>query len=403
MAGINRVGSIIGNGKYKLVSRLGSGCFGTVYRAEEYLDGAAVREVALKIYSPEATRLGSVEGMFEDCALPAKIMASDAPLEQKQHFVAIHDFGKLETPDGPCSFVSMELVRRANTMEDLIERSARSGYYPSEETIVGYMKQFFGALSLAHRAGVLHRDIKGANIMIADGILKIVDFGMGAYLDDRDAALKTTISIYAPENFKGKYTVASDIYQAGLMFYKYYTGYAPFEKREFYTENPTEHARQLRLKFQYLPGSKFPNVTPSELLDSVLSKCLRYAEDTRFQSAQEVLDALEQQDAGLLVQEAIGMGNYDYAIQLARKGLARETLSPEEKVTLLWALGSAQRGKSLADEALNQLREAYQEAETSFVFFHLPTRHNQLVSEIETLYRQKGQAGMARLWNKKLK
>jgi serine/threonine protein kinase len=403
MPGDNWVGEIVGSGKYKLLTRLGSGCFGTVYRAEEYLDHQVVREVALKIYSPEATKLGNIEGMFRDCALPARIMASDAPLEQKRHFVAIHDFGRMETPYGTCSYVSMELVRRADTLEDLMACFTRSGYYPSEENVVGYMKQFFEALALAHKAGVLHRDIKGANVMITDGVLKIVDFGMGAYLDDPHTPLKTTLSIYAPENFEGKYTVASDIYQAGLMFYQYFVGYAPFDKQPYYTESQTAFAQQLRPTFRYIPSDQFPNAHTSALLDSILSKCLRYAQDTRFQSAQEVLDALDRQAPERLVQEALDMGNYDYAVQLAKRSLLKTGIQPDEKVAMLWALGSAHLQKGSPDTALDFLKNAYDEAEKYFVFFHLPTRRNQLISEIAKLYEQKEQAGMARLWNKKLK
>ena len=77
-------GQTVGDGKYRLLIRLGNGNFGTVYRTQEMMGSQIVREVALKLYSPEATKAGNVEGMLQDCALPARIMASDAPIEHKR-------------------------------------------------------------------------------------------------------------------------------------------------------------------------------------------------------------------------------------------------------------------------------------------------------------------------------
>ena len=85
-------GQTVGDGRYRLLVRLGNGNFGTVYRAQELMGSQTVREVALKLYSPEATKAGNVEGMLQDCALPARIMASDAPIEHKRHFVSIYSW-----------------------------------------------------------------------------------------------------------------------------------------------------------------------------------------------------------------------------------------------------------------------------------------------------------------------
>ena len=60
------IGQVVGDGRYKLISRLGSGCFGTVFRAHELLNGSYVRETALKLYAPEVTATGPVEGMLQE-------------------------------------------------------------------------------------------------------------------------------------------------------------------------------------------------------------------------------------------------------------------------------------------------------------------------------------------------
>ncbi|MDR3359368.1 MAG: protein kinase, partial [Bifidobacteriaceae bacterium] len=184
-------GAVVGDGKYRLGRKLGAGNFGTVFAADEQLDGHAVRPVALKLFSPEASKLGNVEGMLADCTLPARVLASSAPIEVKRHFAQIYDFGYLETPVGRCAYVAMELIRGAQTLEDVMSRQREAGAFPRSERVLDYMRQFFTALDAAHAAGVLHRDIKGANVMVDRGVLRVMDFGMGAFSERPETALKT--------------------------------------------------------------------------------------------------------------------------------------------------------------------------------------------------------------------
>ena len=393
-------GQLVGDGRYRLLVRLGSGNFGTVYRAEELMNGAFVRETALKLYSPEATASGNVEGMLEDCTLPARIMASDAPIEHKRHFVSIYSFGKMDTPAGRCAYVSMELVRGGDTLEEIVKRCKRARRFPSEALIVNYMQQFFTALSLAHKEIVLHRDIKGANVMVQNGVVRVMDFGMGAFLDKPDTPLKTTMSIYAPENFDGRYTAASDIYQAGLMFYELYTGCSPFEDR-FGGGGSMLEERKKRLDFVFRPGSAFAGTDPSPRLDEILSKCLRVSELARFQSAQEVLDALRGANSLDALHFSLREGDYYAAEKTAREVLGSIRHDNEDYLDALKGLAKALAGQNRVEEALESYAEAMRLAEDTGVYFRTPSQYNEIIDAMCVLYLKNGQPGTARLFAKK--
>lgn len=390
-------------GKYSLERALGKGNFGTVYLVRELLDGQVVRESALKLYSPEASRLGDVEGMLADCAFPARIMSSSAPLDVKRHFAQIYDFGSMDTPAGRCAYVSMELIRGAETLEDVIERYRHSGRHPRAEMVIDFATQFFKALAAAHAAGVLHRDIKGANVMIDAGVIRVMDFGMGAYLNQPEAALKTTMSIYAPENFDDRYTAASDVYQAGLMFYELYTGIAPFVSRGIDSAAPVDwlNERGKRIDFRYVPGKAIPGVHYSEILDAVLARCLEYAEIARYGSARAVLDALQQADTVSTAESSLATGDNRLALQLAERALANPDTDDEKRVTCLRTLAAAHDALGDQEQALGRYKEAIALAESSGVLFRDTGAFNALVDAAVLIYLKRGQAGMARLMGKK--
>lgn len=391
-------GQLVADGQYQLISRLGSGNFGTVYRAYELLNGSFVRETALKIYSPEATASGNVEGMLRDCTLPARILGSDAPPEIKRHFVQIYSFGKMNTPAGVCAYVSMELVRGGTTLEKKIEHNRDLGILPGEAEILDLMRQFFTALSAAHAAGVLHRDIKGANVMIHQGVVRLMDFGMGAWADQPDAQLKTTMSIYAPENFDGRHTAASDLYQAGLMFLQFYTGVSPFEDR--FGSGSMEEEREKRRKFVFRGGAAYLGAHVSPLVDRVLRGCLEYLDTMRFQSADEVLRALQADDWQSAVR-ALKDKDYAEAVRIAQLLLTQEDLTDEKRIDIYLLLSRALKGQDRWEDALSQAKECLALAETAGFRARQPAVWNRIVDAIVVLYLQNGQTGMARLYENK--
>jgi serine/threonine-protein kinase len=394
-------GSDVGEGKYRLGRVLGAGNFGTVFAATEQLDGHAVRDVALKVFSPEASAGGGVEGMLADCTLPAKVLAGDAPVEVKRHFAQIYDFGYLATPLGRCAFVAMELIRGAQTLEDVMRRYAAAGLFPRPDMVLDYMRQFFTALDAAHTAGVLHRDIKGANVMVDQGVLRVMDFGMGAFTSQPGAALKTTMSIFSPENFDGRHSAASDVYQAGLMFYQFYTGVEPFAQRGGEHDSPMERLR--RVNFEPRAGRSIPGVRHSEFIDAVLARCLAYTEAARFGSARAVLEAIDRADPTAALDQALAAGQWALVRDLATQALDNPDTEPRRRIAALAALARAHSQAGESTEALARGREAVALAETSGALFHEPSKFNALVDAVVSNYTERGQAGMARLFAKKRK
>jgi len=397
------VGATIGDGKYALRGILGAGNFGTVYRADEMLNGDIVRAVALKLYSPEATATGNVEGMLADCALPAKILSSHEPIEVKRHFAQIYDFGHLETEAGRCAFVAMELIRGAETLADLSERYHDYGRFPPTEMVIDYMRQFFTALAAAHAAGVLHRDIKGANVMIDSGVVRVMDFGMGARLADPEAPLKTTMSIYAPENFEGRHTAATDIYQAGLMFYEFYTGIDPFVDRGPAAHLPADmnRERMKRVDFTYRAGKTIQGCHYLDVLDVILARCLEFSDFARYGSAREVLEALDATDTAATAEQAVAMGDVALAARLATQALENPDTPDDKRIRAFRTLGVAARETDRLDEALDYFKQAIALAESSGELFHTPSDFNELVDGAVAIYQSRGQAGQARLMAKK--
>ena len=399
------VGTTIGDGKYALRGILGAGNFGTVYRADEMLNGQVVREVALKLYSPEATSSGNVEGMLSDCALPARILSSHEPIEVKRHFAQIFDFGTMETEAGRCAFVAMELIRGAETLKDLSDRYHDVDRFPRSEMVIDYMRQFFTALAAAHAAGVLHRDIKGANAMIDSGVVRVMDFGMGADLSQPDAPLKTTMSIFAPENFSGRHTAATDIYQAGLMFYEFYTGIEPFQDHGIMAHQATDmnRERMKRVEFRYRPGKSVPGCHYSEALDAILAKCLEYSEFNRYGSAREVLEALNNTDTTATAEQAIQQGELALATDLANQALANPDTPADKRIRALRTLAMAEVAQDQLDQGLDHYKQAIALAESSGALFHQAQEFNELVDGATAIYTSRGQAGQARLMAKKRK
>lgn len=393
-------------GRYRIGDRLGGGGFGTVYSAEELFEGLDVRQVALKIYTPEVTERGDVESMFADCSFPARILASAASDEVKRHFVQIYSWGKLTTSQGICAYVAMELVRGAETLDELI----RSGIRPTEEDVMEKMRQFFTALSAAHKADVLHRDIKGANVMLSGKVLKVVDFGVGARMSYGNVPLRTTLSLYTPESFEGRYTKASDIYQAGLLFYQYWTGAQPFEQEIPQREGESEgdyhqrlmlELRDMRVKWKYQPGSDMIGMKPSEKLDAILSKCLKFSDAERYQSADEVLKALERESLSY-AEEVYKNGYADFAEEIARRLLGDRKTKDEDRVGLYRLLGDIEKDRQHYKEAKDHYLEAYKLAEKTGVYFLLKPQMCSLLQELVSCYENLGQKGSAGLYRKKI-
>jgi len=200
---------------YKILSKLGEGGMGVVYKAE---DTKLKRTVALKFLPPELTRDKAAKTRFIHEAQAASAL-------QHHNICTIHEID--ETKDGRL-FIAMDCYGG----ETLKEKIAK-GPLPVEEA-VDIAHQIAGGLSEAHEAGIVHRDIKPGNIMITrKGVVKLLDFGL-AKLTGQTKLTRTgttvgTVAYMSPEQAKGEEVDArSDIFSLGAVLYEMLTGAVPF-------------------------------------------------------------------------------------------------------------------------------------------------------------------------------
>ena len=250
-------------GKYRILSALGSGGFGTVYLAEDtWID----KKVAIKV--PHKQNLD-----FSELVKEPRLLASMS----HPNIVTVLTAEKQDD----VFFIVMEYVQ-GETLEHLIFREG-----PLELTrALDFSCQVCNAVDHAHTAGVLHRDLRPGNMLVSEsGILKVTDFGTSRFLEI--AAHGTTVigspPYMAPEQFHGKAVFASDVYSVGVTMYQMLTGSLPYD-----TPLPADLARLERGELLTAPRIKNPRI-PKSINDIVL-KALAPQLTARYQRAADVLN-----------------------------------------------------------------------------------------------------------------
>ena len=267
-------------GKYKIVKKLGSGGFGTVYLAE---DTILKCQRALKI--PHRTS-AHADKLLQESVLQTRLL--DHP-----HIV------KLLTVDIIDNILIMVMEYIEGTdLEKILDKSSTLEI----KTALKYFKQILSALAFAHQKSVIHRDIRPSNILInLDNDVKIADFGTSTLLQEKQFATTKIGSppYMAPEQFEGKAVFASDIYSAGSLFYEMVTGFPPVV-----LANPMEIYKRAKAG-QFTPLSqKNSHVSPE--LNWVIMKTLAPDLKERYAQASDVLGDLER----------MGSRNRDYSSEL---------------------------------------------------------------------------------------
>lgn len=208
-------------GRYELDRRIGVGGMSEVWRAH---DPVLDRPVAVKLMTPvHAADAGGVDAY-------ALIRAEARTVARLSHpnIAGVHDFGTVPVPPGrPAPYIVMELIEGRTLSAQL---SAGPLDWPAAVRICA---EVAAALSAAHGNGIVHRDVKPANVMLTAAGVKMLDFGIAAALGRRDEEPEGTVvgtpAFVPPERFAGApATPATDTYALGVMLYLCLTGQLPW-------------------------------------------------------------------------------------------------------------------------------------------------------------------------------
>jgi len=240
---------------------------GTVYRARDRRTGAIV---AVKLLH---SHLAQDEAYLERFRREARIATS----LESPHVVKVLDYGE----DQGVPFIVMEFVAGKDLRSVLRERGC-----VTESEALAIAAQVIDALEEAHRKGVVHRDIKPHNIILApEGTVKVTDFGIARAEDystvSQTGAFFGTVQYAAPEQFQGQFDIRSDIYSLGVVLYHMLSGSPPFagdtllEVMRLHVEEPPAPLR-----------TRVPSV--SEETDAIVGRCLAKSPSERFQSPDEL-------------------------------------------------------------------------------------------------------------------
>lgn len=210
------VGSVV-DGRYLVLSRLARGGMSTVYRAtDQRLD----RDVALKILYPHLAEDASFLDRFEREAKSAARLSHP-------HVVGVLDQGVEDSPERSLAYLVMEYVP-GKTLRDLLREKGRL----TPRIALAMMDPVVEGLGAAHDVGLVHRDVKPENVLLAsNGRIKIADFGLSRAVSTttNTGTLIGTVAYLSPELVTGGGADArSDIYSAGIMLFELLTGKQPY-------------------------------------------------------------------------------------------------------------------------------------------------------------------------------
>jgi serine/threonine-protein kinase len=262
-------------GPYRVVGLLGRGGMGAVYRAH---DSALDRDVALKVLPAEFLHdAGFAERFRQEARVAARL--------EHPHIIPVHAFGI----EAGRPWMAMRLVSGGS----LAERLRRSPRLPPAQT-AALLRDVAEALDHAHRHGVVHRDVKPANVLLDEGgRAYLADFGIARLLEGATAATATglvrgTPSYMAPEQAMGGVVDhRADVYALGAMAFECLTGRVPYT-------GPTPAAVLLKHVQEPVPASS--ELPPS--VSEVIRRSLAKAPEERWPSAGSFAAALEEAASG---------------------------------------------------------------------------------------------------------
>ena len=284
-------------GKYKVLEEIGRGGMGIVYKAE---DIRLQRTVALKFLPPDLADSPELKERF-------LIEARSAAALSHPNICIIHEVGEAE--DRP--YIAMEYIEGETLRYKIKEKSLTT------EDVLSITSQVAAGLGEAHHKGIVHRDIKSANIMVtAKGQAKVMDFGLaklrgGSSLTKSQTTLGT-VAYMSPEQARGDEVDArTDLWSLGVVLYEMLTGELPFRgDRDLSIIHSIIHEDPKPIKFRKPP-------VPQEL-QQVVARALRKNRGDRYGSAGTMLEDLRRYEEALWA-EAAGVFNLRSLLKRLRR------------------------------------------------------------------------------------
>ena len=267
------IGRLLG-GRYELIDVVGVGGMAVVYRARDTVLG---RYVAIKILKEEFARDPDIRRRF---AIESRAVAKLS----HHNIVSIFDVGNEDGTD----YIVMELIEGV-TLKEYLRQKGRLSWQES----VFFAEQISSALLHAHSRGIIHQDIKPQNVIILrDGTAKLTDFGIASFATTQETRVVQeaigSVHYISPEQAKGERTDArTDIYSVGVMLYEMLSGRLPFDG------DGAVSIAIMQISEKPKPLAEIAPQTPAGLRQ-ITEKAMEKDPDKRYQSAQEMLAAIEE-------------------------------------------------------------------------------------------------------------
>ena len=313
-------------GRYRVGAVIGHGGMAEVHRGRDVRLG---RDVAIKLLRSDLARDPSFHGRF-------RREAQSAASLNHPSIVAVYDTGEDHGGGDVTPFIVMEYVE-GRTLRDVL---AHDGRLPTHRALE-ITSQICAALDQAHRAGIVHRDVKPGNVMLTpDGEVKVMDFGIARAVTGSSATMTQTAAVIgtahylSPEQARGEHVDArSDIYSTGCLLYELVTGAPPFSG-----DTPVSVAYQ-HVREEPIPPSQVEADVPPAV-DAIVLKAMAKNPANRYQTATQMRADIERALAGQPV-EAAPVLTEDTA-----------TVLPPPATTVLLRQPQQRRGRAVAYVAL---------------------------------------------------
>ena len=278
-------------GRYEVLSELGKGAMGIVYLAKDPVIG---RMVAIKTI--RASNMGDDDSESREFRERFLREAQTAGILSHPNIVTIHDIG--EDPETRVSFIAMEYIEGKNLKSLLMEKT-RFSY----DQVADMVAQVAEAIDYAHRKGIIHRDVKPANIIItADEKVKITDFGIAKIASSN---LTTTGQFLGTPNYMSPEQVSgspvdgrSDIFSLGVVLYELLTGRKPFAG-----DNLTAISYKI-VHEDFTPPADLSSDVPPEF-NPIVARAMAKDPWNRYQRGKDFALALQQLRAHMEEQKAL--------------------------------------------------------------------------------------------------